>query len=195
MDLNNNGKIDDISESLSEYFNGTVGTNGNAGTKPYTDGFAALKSLDSNHDNVFSNLDTAFNNVKVWVDADYDGDTDAGELNTFTALNISQINLNAQTQSGLVRDGNEVLATGTFIQNGLTKEAIAANFLANPNGHTFVTSGTGTRVIAQGGLASYTAGNVSGETIDVALKRVNNRLQRRGQRHHTEYAVDIILAA
>jgi hypothetical protein len=81
-----------------------------------------------------------------------------------------------------------VLATGTFIQNGLTKEAIAANFLANPNGHTFVASGTGTQVITQGGLSSYVAANPAGEIIDVAVKGVNNR-------RHTEYAVDIILAA
>lgn len=30
-----------------------------------------------------------------------------------------------------VCDGNEVLATSAFIQNGLSKEALAANFIAN----------------------------------------------------------------
>ncbi|MDP2025827.1 S8 family serine peptidase [Sulfuriferula sp.] len=173
MDLNNNGKIDNISETFSEYFNGTAGV-GEAGTKPYVDGFAALKSLDSNADNLFNSSDTAFANVKVWVDANHDAVTDAGELKTLAALSITQINLNAQTQSGLVRDGNEVLATGSFVQAGLTKEAIAANFLANPNGHSFVTSGTGTIVSTQGGLSSYVATSPTGETIDVALKGVTN---------------------
>ncbi len=50
--MNGNGKIDNISETFSEYFNGITGSGGNAGTKPYTDGFAALKSQDSNHYNV-----------------------------------------------------------------------------------------------------------------------------------------------
>jgi hypothetical protein len=31
-----------------------------------------------------------------------------------------------------VRDGNEALATSTFVVNGQTREAVAADFLANP---------------------------------------------------------------
>ncbi|WP_028893334.1 hypothetical protein [Syntrophorhabdus aromaticivorans] len=140
-DLNANGIIDNISETLSEYFGGTAGTGGSPGTKPYHDGFAALKSLDSNHDNVFNSSDTAWNSVKVWVDANHDGkswrDTDgdgikdageATELKALTELGITSINLSPTTQSGLVRDGNEILASGTFTLNGQTKEALAANF-------------------------------------------------------------------
>ncbi len=172
-DLNNNGKIDDISETLSEYFNGAVGTNGSGGTKPYANGLAALKSLDSNNDNQFTSADTAWTNVKVWVDANHDGITDAGELKTLSSLNITSINLNQTIQSGLVRDGNEILASSTFVQNGQTKEALAANFIANPNGSTFATSGTGTLTTTEGNVKSYTAGN-AGETVDVAQKGVNN---------------------
>jgi len=130
-DRNSNDKIDDISETLSEYFNGAVGTNGSGGTKPYANGLAALKSLDSNSDNQFTSADTAWENVKVWVDVNHDGITDAGELKTLSSLNITSINLNQTAQSGLVRDGNEILASSTFIQNGQTKEALAANFIAN----------------------------------------------------------------
>lgn len=187
-DLNGNGKIDDISETLSEYFNGAVGSNGDAGTKPHSNGLAALKSLDSNNDNQFSSADAAWNNVKVWVDDNHDGkswkDTDndgildAGEiseLKTLTELGITSINLSSTSQSGLVRDGNEVLATSTFIQNGQIKEALAANFIANPNGSTFTASGSGTLTQTEGNISSYTAGN-GGETIDVAQKAVNNAL-------------------
>lgn len=67
VDRNGNGKIDDISEALSEYYGGQ------AGTKPYANGFSALKSLDSNNDNLFNASDTAWNSVKVWVDANHDG--------------------------------------------------------------------------------------------------------------------------
>ncbi|MET3440687.1 Ca2+-binding RTX toxin-like protein [Variovorax paradoxus] len=192
VDRNGNGKIDDISETLSEYFGGAAGTGGNAGEKRFKDGFAALKSLDSNNDNLFTSADAAWDSVKVWVDGNHDGKSwndansngvidggEASELKTLSELGITQINLANTAQSGEVRDGNEVLARGTFVQNGQTKEAIAANFLANPNGSTSNTSGSGTVVNTQAGTntsatSSYVAGNDAGETIDVTSKGVRN---------------------
>lgn len=185
MDLNHNGKIDDISETLSEYFNGVVGTGGNAGTKPYANGLAALKSLDSNADNQFTSADgAAWGEVKVWQDTNHDGITDVGELKTLDELGITAINLTPTVQSGLVRDGNEILASSTFTQivNGqsVTKEALAANFIANPNGSSFSQSGTGTITTTEGNLTSYTAADpltgTAGEIIDVAQKGVNNAI-------------------
>ncbi|MCP1445048.1 Ca2+-binding RTX toxin-like protein [Pseudomonas sp. GGS8] len=192
VDRNNNGKIDNISETLSEYFGGAAGTGGNTGEKPFANGFAALKSLDSNGDNLFDNRDDAWSSVKVWVDANHDGKNwvdsngnnavDAGEVSevrTLSELGITSINLANTVQNGEVRDGNEVLARGTFVQNGISKEAIAANFLANPNGHTFSASGNGTVVSTQGGgevapVSAYASSSTSGETIDVAQKGVSN---------------------
>jgi Ca2+-binding RTX toxin-like protein len=192
VDRNNNGKIDNISETLSEYFGGAAGTGGNTGEKPFANGFAALKSLDSNGDNLFDNRDDAWSSVKVWVDANHDGKSwadsngnnavDAGEASevlTLGELGITSINLANTVQNGEVRDGNEVLARGTFVQNGVSKEAIAANFLANPNGHTFSASGNGTIVATQGGgevapVSAYASSSTSGETIDVAQKGVSN---------------------
>ncbi|MDP1610950.1 MAG: Ig-like domain-containing protein, partial [Sulfuritalea sp.] len=174
MDLNGNGRIDGISETMSEYFNGTVGSNGDAGTKPYANGFAALKSLDSNADNQFTALDSAWTNVKVWQDANHDGLTDAGELKTLDELGITSINLTPTTQSGLVNGGNEVLATGTFVQDGITKEAQAARFIANPTGNTATVTATGTTVAAQDGQSTYVSSVTTGETIDVAALSVKN---------------------
>jgi hypothetical protein len=124
-DLNSDGVINNMSETLSEYYNGTVGTDGNPGSQPFVNGFAALKSLDSNSDGKFDASDATFNTLRVWVDANSDGKTDAGELKTFADLGITQINLANTAQSGDVRDGNEVLASGTFVQSGLTKESLA----------------------------------------------------------------------
>ena len=192
VDRNNNGKIDNISETLSEYFGGAAGSAGSEGEKRFQNGFAALRSLDSNSDNLFDNRDEAWSSVKIWVDANHDGkswvdangnDTvDAGEvseLKSLTDLGITSINLANTAQNGEVRDGNEVLARGTFVQDGVTKEAIAANFLANPNGHTFSASGNGTIVSTQGGgqvapVSAYASTSISGETIDVVQKGVNN---------------------
>ena len=174
MDLNGNGQIDGIHETMSEYFNGEVGAGGTAGTKPYANGFAALKSLDSNSDNQFTSADTAFTNVKVWIDANHDGKTDTGELKTFDELGITSINLTPTIQSGLVNGGNEVLATGTFTQGGLTKEAQAARFIANPTGNTATVDATGTTVSAQDGQSTYVSSITTGETIDVAALGVKN---------------------
>jgi Ca2+-binding RTX toxin-like protein len=168
-DLNGNGKIDGIHETLSEYFNGGVGV------KNYANGLAALKSLDSNNDNQFTSADVVWSEVMVWVDANHDGMTDAGELKTLTALGITDINLTQTVQSGLVRDGNEILASSTFVQNGVTREALAANFIANPNGSTFITSDTGFTTTTEGNIKSYSAGD-GGETVDVSLKGVNNAI-------------------
>ncbi|WP_051206324.1 proprotein convertase P-domain-containing protein [Sporomusa ovata] len=189
VDRNANGKIDDMSETLSEYYGGQAGTNGNSGTKPYKNGFDALKSLDSNHDGIFNASDAAWSTVKVWVDSNHDGKSwndannngviDAGEgseLRTLSELGITAINLTSQTQSGKVLDGNEVLASGTFLQNGVTKEAIAANFLANPNGSTAVASGSGFIISTENGqtaVSTYVAGD-AGETVDVVAKGVTN---------------------
>ncbi|GFM87062.1 hypothetical protein PSCICO_24610 [Pseudomonas cichorii] len=192
VDSNANGKIDNISETLSEYFGGVAGTGGNAGEKRFSNGFTALASLDSNADGVFDNRDDAWSSVKVWVDANHDGKSwddangngsvdanEKSELKSLAELGITRINLNSVAQSGEVRDGNEVLARGTFVQNGVSKEAIAANFLANPNGHVFTASGTGTVISTQGGgevspVSGYASSSSTGEHIDVASKGVNN---------------------
>ena len=192
VDTNANGKIDNISETVSEYFGGTAGVNGEAGQKRFANGFAALASLDSNTDGVFDKLDAAWSSVKVWVDANHDGkswddrngngaiDTgETSELKSLSDLGITQINLKNQAQSGEVRDGNEVLARGSFVQNGVSKEAIAANFLANPNGHVFTASGTGTVVSTQGSeqvsaVKGYVSSSTTGGSIDVSQQGVNN---------------------
>lgn len=192
VDSNGNGKIDNISETLSEYFGGAAGTGGSAGEKRFANGFAALASLDSNADGVFDRNDAAWNTVKVWVDANHDGRSwedsngngalDAGErteLSSLDELGITQIDLHDQVQSGEVRNGNEVLSRGTFVQRGAIKEAVAASFIANPNGHTFTASGKGTVVTTQGSerlatVSSYASAASNGEHIDVSLKGVMN---------------------
>lgn len=185
-DLNYDGKINNISETLSEYYNGVAGANGMAGTKPYTNGFAALKSLDSNSDNQFTSADAAWSQLRVWTDANHDGKTDAGELKTFAELGITGINLNSASQSGEVRDGNEVLARGTFTQNGATREAIAANFLANPAGSTITQTSDGVTVTTEstsggsgntGVITSFVSQNTVStlaETLDAAALGVRH---------------------
>ncbi|MEK7415508.1 MAG: calcium-binding protein, partial [Planctomycetota bacterium] len=169
MDLNSDGIINDSSEMLSEYYGGAQGT------KPFSDGFAALASLDSNFDGKFDASDASFTTVRVWVDANHDAKTDAGELKTLAELSITRINLTATPQSGEVVGGNEVLSRGSYTTaDEINHDAAAINFLANPNGHTFTTSGAGTQVNTEGGVTSYVSQSATGEVIDVTVKGVQS---------------------
>ncbi|MGF6097933.1 hypothetical protein [Pseudomonas sp. 18175] len=133
MDLNKNGTIDDISELLSEYFGAAQGSPESASIKTFENAFYALRSLDSNNDSVFDRQDAAWAEVKVWIDANHDGNpwTSAGrvsELYSLDELGISQIDLNFVRQSADVRNDNDVVAAGRFTQGGVVKEAVAVNF-------------------------------------------------------------------
>ncbi|SEH43531.1 Regulatory P domain of the subtilisin-like proprotein convertase [Magnetospirillum fulvum] len=192
-DTNGNGVIDTIAETLSEYYAGTAGTGGNNGQRRFADGFAALASLDTNADGVFNASDTAWSQLRVWVDSNHDGlsftdangngarDTgEASELKTFAELGITAINLSADRTSGRVRGGNEILAAGSYTRlvGGVATaaEVLAARFLANPNGSTAATSGAGTTVTTEttdGAITAYVASN-GGEVINVAAKGVKN---------------------
>jgi hypothetical protein len=108
LDKNGNGKIDNQGELF-----------GNSAT--YADGFAALKALDSNNDNKITSADAQWSKLRVWVDADKDGATDAGELKTLADLKITQINLNATAQSNVFNNENPVTASSTFVMNGGTR--------------------------------------------------------------------------
>jgi Ca2+-binding RTX toxin-like protein len=177
-DLNGNGKIDGIHETLSEYYNGAAGTEGEAGEKRYSDGFAALQSLDSNHDNQFTDTDAAWDQLRVWVDADSDGITDAGELKTLTELGISAIDLNPERQSGLVNGGNEILAEGSFTQNGEQRQAQAVNFIASSAGSIFTSTENGLRTDTQDNngqtTSSYLHMGTDDAMLDTAALNVQN---------------------
>ena len=97
------GRSNSGREILSPWFNGG--------------GFAhaldALASLDSNGDGVIDANDAEFGALRVWVDANSNGVTDAGELFTLADLGIPSISLATSAGSGAI-DGQNVLANGTF---------------------------------------------------------------------------------
>jgi len=192
LDRDGNRKVDHAGELLSEYFGGATGTEGAAGEKPFANGFEALKSLDSNGDNLFTDQDTQWAQVKVWVDANHDGrswqdangngvldDGEVSELKTLAEWGITAIDLAYERQDGELRGGNEVLASGTFLLNGDRKEALAANFLSNPNGHTATPMGNGQVIATQGDgkrepIKAYVSNTTEGESIDLAQLGVRN---------------------
>jgi hypothetical protein len=88
IDLNGDGKINSGAELFGNHTqlaNGTTASNG----------WAALGEMDSNHDGKIDAKDANFDKLRVWVDANGDGVTDAGELHTLAEVKVASINLNA----------------------------------------------------------------------------------------------------
>lgn len=137
MDLDKNEKIDNISELFSEYFGAAQGSYGEASIKTFENAFFALLSLDTNNDAVFDSQDESWADVKVWIDANHDGqswtdlDQEPGivsELYSLDELSISRIELNFTNPLADVRNKNDIVAVGRFTQAGEVKEAVAVNF-------------------------------------------------------------------
>jgi hypothetical protein len=97
MDRNGDGVINDGRELFglaTELANGQRAGNG----------YVAMAAEDSNLDGKLSAADTSFDKLRLWVDADHDGVTDAGELKGLLEAGVLEINLD--------------FATGTQVDNG-----------------------------------------------------------------------------
>ncbi|MBS7671670.1 tandem-95 repeat protein [Croceicoccus gelatinilyticus] len=81
---------------------------------------AGLAALDSNEDGKIDASDARFNELRLWVDANSDGITDAGELRTLEEIGIASLDLTSQVTSDRDKlDGNAVLASASFTwENG-----------------------------------------------------------------------------
>ena len=114
IDRNGNGRIDDG----TELFGGDEG------------GFTELDALDTNDDGKIDSKDTDFANLRIWQDANQDGKTQDGELQTLTAAGIQSINLTS-TESTDTNEGHEVRATGTVTDTDGTTRTIADVWFEN----------------------------------------------------------------
>lgn len=111
IDRNNDGKITHASELSFA-----------AENKDAKSDLEALASLDNNGDRVIDAKDVRFAELKVWVDANGNGVTDAGELKTLEEVGITSISLAARNLEGTAKVGDNVLiSTSTFTRsNGST---------------------------------------------------------------------------
>lgn len=98
MDRNQNGTIDNI----NELFGNTV-----------QDGFAELRTLDSNQDGLINSRDEQYSDLLIWQDENSDGVSQHSELRSLAAHNISRIDL-ASTPVNLEIEGTAVIAEGHY---------------------------------------------------------------------------------
>lgn len=106
-DLNGNGIIDNGSELFGD--NTTLADGSKA-----AHGFVALAELDSNSDGKVDALDKAFNELKVWVDANSDGVSQASELRTLMDLDIQSLDVAYQDVNQNLGNGNSIQQLGNY---------------------------------------------------------------------------------
>eukprot|EP01031_Cornospumella_fuschlensis_P025279 gene25279-30527_t len=117
MDLNGDGSINSGAELFGDHTvlaDGTLASNG----------WVALSAQDSNHDGKIDAQDANFDKLRVWVDANGDGVTDAGELHTLADEHIASINLN-HDNSSVQQNGNLVQMASSFTTTDGARHSVA----------------------------------------------------------------------
>jgi GH24 family phage-related lysozyme (muramidase) len=124
-DLNNDNKI----TSGSELFGNNTKLNSGLNA---SNGFEALKELDSNNDNQIDANDLNFDQLKIWQDSNQDGKTNEGELKTLSEAGIKSINLNYINSNYTDSNNNIHKQTSTYTtDDGEVKEATDVWFQTN----------------------------------------------------------------
>jgi len=105
-DRNGDGLINDGSEL---YGNATRLADGSRASN----GYEALAMEDGNGDGLLDQADAAFADLRLWVDTNSDGITDAGELHNLSDFGITSLNL-AYTQTDTLDNGNLLALSSSY---------------------------------------------------------------------------------
>jgi hypothetical protein len=106
MDRNGDGQINDGRELFGA---ATLNEQG----QRVGNGYAAMALEDSNHDGLLSHLDANWDKLRVWVDANHDGKTDAGELKSLDSLGVAELSL-AHATGSATDHGNLLGLVGSY---------------------------------------------------------------------------------
>ncbi|MBK3754355.1 hypothetical protein GFL87_20785 [Pseudomonas aeruginosa] len=118
-DRNGNGTIDNGGELFGVDF---IKENG----QKASDGFDALRDLDSNRDGIFDVKDEQFGDLKIWQDLNQDGIAQANELKSLNDHNITAINLDIE-KSAEDNNGNLISAIGSYSRGDGTNGLVNSN--------------------------------------------------------------------
>jgi VCBS repeat-containing protein len=170
LDLDGSGVIEDGSEVFTPWF----------GDGGYENALAALASLDSNGDGALDANDAAFEDILVWIDANSDGLSQAGELLSLDELDITSIDLAAQVADYQI-DGQQVVAQGQYtLDSGETRDYVAVEFdtvaLAEPTVSPIIAerqvdaSMSGNQLVFAFIAAAFAVEYITSITIDISAQ-------------------------
>ena len=176
-DLNGDGIINDITETISEYYNAAPGTGA-----LYADGLQALATLDSNNDDVFDANDTLYTTLRVWQDVNGNAVTNAGELKTLAELGITSIDLIREIVRREEVEGNPILVRSTMMMNGIEQEVASVDFATNTLGYEWNDIVEGLQIKSEDGTtASLMIEGAEGSIINLSVLNtdgdINNDVQ------------------
>jgi hypothetical protein len=125
LDRNHDGSINDASELF-----GSATRLADGSRAP--DGYYALATLDSTGDGSIDRADAAYDELRVWVDDNSDGISEAAELHTLDSLHIRAISTVA-VQGSDVQFGNKLGLTSTWLRDdGVNMASADVWFVAQP---------------------------------------------------------------
>jgi hypothetical protein len=150
MDLNQDGLVNSGAEMLGT---STKLADGSLAR----DGWQALAQYDLNTDGVIDAKDAAFADLKVWVDADSDGVSDAGELKTLANAGVRSINL-----------AHDAVETA---QNGNVLQGFSSFTTSDGQSHQIVDAWVQTSAPAAG-AATFNLVNAKADTLNLSLTDV-----------------------
>jgi hypothetical protein len=158
IDLNGDGQINSGAELFGDHMRLADGSLAQ-------DGWSALAALDNNGDAVIDAQDAAFSQLRVWVDANGNGSTDAGELRTLAEMHIANISLQADTHS-VQQNGNVVQAFSSYTTTeGATHEIADVGFKVQASGSGLFTLHNGESL----DLSAVTTANQNGQITQVDM--------------------------
>lgn len=125
LDRNGNGRIDDGSELFGNY---TPLPNGQRAPN----GFVALAALDDNFDGVIDASDGIWHSLVLWIDANHDGISDAGELFDLDSVGITSLRFNAHWTGRRDHHGNMYRYQAHYTRGKATKPFYDIYFVTQP---------------------------------------------------------------
>ncbi len=124
MDRNRNGVIDNGGELFGDQ---VILSDGSMSSS----GFDALEDIDENQDGVIDIHDSVYSDLLVWIDANHNGVSEAGELNSLHALGIVSLAIEHRENSFYDEEtGTRIAETSEVIveEDGVYKTAEMSEF-------------------------------------------------------------------